>query len=294
MPSDSGDGTEANQSEKNADEDAAAGDDDIGDDEDDEEVLEVDSPVHSPIAVQRRSPTPSTIPNSIDNERSDDEEEEDEGELRATEKLRNEREFENGEPPRKIPRLEEKTIDEIESPIAITQCHHNGGQNYTMRPQLEYNQSSEFSANASKLAESYSATLHVRRDLHYSSTPNFLGSIPFRKRSSGFNREHLHGAHIPFETSNQKISPLNLSNHPAPHNGSSSVYSAPEASSERSAKSDRHSSHLPTVAQPSVASPGLNQMPSIIPQALPPPPVQQPAPAPPRRTGFSIEDIMRR
>lgn len=325
-PSDSGDGIEGNQNDKNAEENGQNGDDEIVDDEDDDDmVLEVDSPVHSPVAVQRRSPTPSIMPSSSDgnHDDNDDKRNGDEEEINVPAKVRSERDYENGEPPRKIPRLDEKHLDEIKLP-GVTHCHHDGGQShYTMRPQLEYS-----SAQKSKeLNGSTEFSLHVRRDLHYKSSmpssmqmpaastgvapssrytidsaPNFLGNVPFRKRSSGFSREHLHGAHMPhYDNPNQKVSPLNLSNHTSAHNGSttSAYNSATETSSERSSKSDRHTSmasqqHQATSTQSStVASAPINQMP---PQIIPQPmqqaqPVQQPAP---RRTGFSIEDIMRR
>lgn len=119
--------------------------------------------------------------------------------------------LENSEPPQKIPRLDEKMADEI----AVTHCHHNGNERYTMRPSLN--------------SESYPITLHVRRDLHYknemaphgmhmdspnraaTTTSNLLNSVPFRKRSIEFSHEPAKDENSPQMPLYQ--SPLNLTNH---------------------------------------------------------------------------------
>lgn len=242
-------------------------------DDDNDTVLEVDSPVHSPIAVV------SEHGDDLDHETTDLER----GERTPIDRVDRQRTIHRrvgggggddddcDEPPRKILHLDGKTDERV----AITHCH-DGQEHYTMRPQrafyLQMSQTTEQSTtnanvNASKLTEPYAATLHVRRDLHYSGgaangpPSSFLGAVPFRKRPLGYSREAIDesAAYDASHTLPLHGSPLNLSNHPM-----TAVMSSPLP--QRS-----------PIATVSSTSP------------------QQPAqPSNPRRTGFSIEDIMRR
>lgn len=164
--------------------------------------IQVDSPVH-----ERSSPSP-VVPEIKETNKDEEVVKED----RAFE-----RDDLDGEPPRKMPRLETKK-DDGES-IGITHCHHNGGQmHYTMRPQ-----------QGSLMASD--GKLHVRRDLHYkvdapstssihpsnpttSSTSTSItgASVPFRKRvyeSSENDRPLIPSSHLV----SLHPTPLNLSNH---------------------------------------------------------------------------------
>lgn len=202
VPSDSADNLYKNTNDTSENEDRTEQDDEIIEDDD----IEVDSPVHSPIANQSQTPTPDAEQKAYT--KSD--------EIVDVSKRMPSKRFsealENSEPPQKIPRLDEKMTDEI----AVTHCHHNGNERYTMRPSL--------------YSESYPITLHVRRDLHYknemapiamhmetsnraavTSTSNLLNSVPFRERSIEFS-------HVPAKDENAPQmplyqSPLNLTNH---------------------------------------------------------------------------------
>lgn len=195
--------------------------DDANELEDEFDDIQVDSPVN-----ERNTPSPG-MPD--DKEVGDDEENNE-----SVKEIRHGEDELDGEPPRKMPRLEQQPKDDGELP-GITHCHHNGGQtHYTMRPQ----QVSSGLASDGKL--------HVRRDLHYkvdtsttiihhrttitvhsssnntpaTATSNSSSSIasapvPFRKRSAGLNYENTEtdalassSHHVPLHTS-----PLNLSNH---------------------------------------------------------------------------------
>lgn len=182
-----------------------------------EDDIEVDSPVHSPINIQRHTPTPDAETKKFN------ETEEIVDVSKRIRVKRNSEACENSEPPQKIPRLDEK--DEAGT-LAITHCHHNGDQHYTMRPGTE-GSPSDMNRNA-KISESYSITLHVRRDLHYknemipsvhmasssSASTNLLSTIPFRKRSIEFNHDQIKDekSSIPHQMP-LYASPLNLSNH---------------------------------------------------------------------------------
>lgn len=266
----SSDVTENNdKNDKNCDEDEHDEEEIVDGEDDNDTVLEVDSPIHSPIEV---------VSERDDNESNDFEKNRHNSNTNTQTFDKNCEE--SDEPPRKIARLDEKTDESI----GITHCHHNDGQShYTMRPQKSFNKlNTEPSAtNSSKLSESYSITLHVRRDLHYknnvssplqfstsssaasSSTSNFLNAVPIRKRSAAFNREHI-------DDNNQYESSHSLPLHPSPLN---------------------LSSHHMANTQQSIP----NSIPQRSPIANVHPAQQPPAQvANPRRTGFSIEDIMRR
>lgn len=203
VPSDSTDNLYKNTNDTSENEDRNEPDDEIIEDDD----IEVDSPVHSPIAIQRQTPTPNAEQKAHAAESNEI--------VDVSKRMRSKRfseVLENNEPPQKIPRLDEKMTDEI----AVTHCHHNGNERYTMRPSLN--------------SELYPITLHVRRDLHYknemaplamqmetpttvttATTSNLLNSIPFRKRSIEF-------IHEPAKDENPHQmplyqSPLNLTNH---------------------------------------------------------------------------------
>lgn len=237
----------------------------IDDDNDETEVedefddIQVDSPVN-----ERRTPSP-VMP---ENKENDDDNEE---------TVKEERHFEDeldGEPPRKMPRLEQKKDDNEFS--GITHCHHNGGQtHYTMRPQQGYTSTTP------------DGKLHVRRDLHYTidattsvhssiaSTSSIIGSsVPFRKRSAGLTYE-IDNDH-PIVSSSHMISmhssPLNLT------------------STTRNQESTSGKTLNDFIFRKSI----FIQYFIFILASQPPQKSPQPAPAPPRRTGFSIEDIMRR
>lgn len=139
-------------------------------------------------------------------------------------------ELQDGEPPRKVPRLDMKNGEN--GSLGITHCHHNGdGQSqYTMRPQQTAN------------GQVFDGKLHVRRDLHYkvdaiqsksmqpqqqhlvvpiastlhgSSGSSSGSSIPFRKRAYESPETELQH---PLISSSHLVSmhptvPLNLSNH---------------------------------------------------------------------------------
>lgn len=177
--------------------------DDANELEDEFDDIQVDSPVN-----ERNTPSPV-----IPNRKEDDIE---------SVKVEKHREDElDGEPPRKMPRLEQPKDDGELS--GITRCHHNGGQtHYTMRPQQ---------ISSGLISD---GKLHVRRDLHYkvdaptsihssnnSSTVTTSSSIinapvPFRKRSAGLTYENPETDH-PHVSSSHLVpmhsTPLNLSNH---------------------------------------------------------------------------------
>lgn len=190
--------------------------DDANELEDEFDDIQVDSPVN-----ERNTASPV-----MPDEKEEDEAEEDNESVKD---VRHREDELDGEPPRKMPRLEQQPKDDSEL-SGITHCHHNGGQtHYTMRP--------------SGLASD--GKLHVRRDLHYkvdtsttiihhrttitvhSSSSNTSATatsgsnsivsapVPFRKRSAGLSYENTEtdalassSHHVPLHTS-----PLNLSNH---------------------------------------------------------------------------------
>lgn len=274
-----------NEKSENPEKRRRPNDAEIEDEEDDEDtVLEVDSPVHSPInASLRRSP--------VDHDELGENEVEDVNLEDGNEEKGPDADEEN-----EIPVKESQTkLDKSELKLPEqTHCHHNGGQShYTMRPSQEtvpsmissidyshlHSSSSSSSLATSKIPETYVPMLHVRRDLHQKesatigslpsrneSVLSFIDSMPFRKRNAaGFIRE-------PIPDYQQRQTPLNLSNH-AVHSTNS------KNSSGETVQDDEHRPK----AGPSQLNLNRNE-------SRPPPP-QQP---PPKRTGFSIEDIMRR
>lgn len=305
VPSDSADQTEnekqqnneidRNENESNATTGSltatmsAIGDDD--DDEDEDVELEVDSPVHSPITANRQSP--ATLSHDIDE--ADDDVDDDGVEKEID--LRNETTVRDDDvdyrPPAKEPRLDYQK-QEPESPEQ-THCHHNGNDrsHYTMRPTYDngvmisiadYSMLRQHqSMMSSKAGDPFMPMLHVRRDLHHKeptqlrseTATSYTESMPFRKRNAaGFLRDPSEYMSVP------RQAPLNLSNH------------ASESTSEKNATNYSADQKMDEtrVSTPSISAPIA--MPANVIQ--PPAQLQQAPPPPRRRTGFSIEDIMRR
>lgn len=302
-----------------------------GDEED--TVLEVDSPLNSPIAARAVSPAPSIArPESPDHDEHDEEDE-----------IESE------------PRVEviggEQLAKDPNEPPEITHCHHDGGQShYTMRPYQYYEQMSMAQHHHSLIRhhqaqmankshqESFVPMLHVRRDLHHknpscslsspgpSSTatennledpPNLLSSIPMRKRPFSMISDNHSLIRRSFMSNPSNMGhPLNLSggHHPLinqplpPPQPPEEILRAPPPMLQLPPTHDKiPRPSVPPIIEPPkslVVPPPLMasctddpkhslQNASSVRPVPPQPPPQQPA-APPRRTGFSIEDIMRR
>jgi odd-skipped-like protein len=302
----------------------------ISDVDEDDSVLEVDSPLHSPNNSNTnngRSPSPMHMPVSAELQDETDEHENEE-----REHVNHEEEFEP--PPTPMPEKSEKDI------IPVTHCHHersSGSQSpYTMRPQNSYDHyqrhrsptpSGSSSTNGSNLATSqylsqsqdslntlqihpsssgradiFLPMLHVRRDLHHklnrpsstitsslvdNSIPNFLSSIPLRKRPIGADGE----PYLPNLPRNIALYNMHR-NHPLmkpPEDLIISPIIAPDPQLDSIPPQQQQqiigSPTLSTQSSSSLSSPGnvaKNQA------------QQQQSNGPPKRTGFSIEDIMRR
>jgi odd-skipped len=275
----------------------------ISDGEDDT-LLEVDSPLNSPNNAGR-SPSPLQMPVSAELQ---------------DENLDNENfARENGElepPPTPAPDKPEKDI------VPVTHCHHErplGSRSpYTMRPNngydrdprhrsptpsnlssSQYHSQSQDSLNSAQMqlssrVDMFLPTLHVRRDLHHKMsnrltsstvtsglidhpTPNFLSSIPLRKRPIGSDGEPyltslsrniglygLHRNHSLMKPPEELMMPPDVDAMPIHSNG-----------------------RLPQL----MGSPPLVSPPQASSTSKKPP---SPVAAMPKRTGFSIEDIMRR
>lgn len=164
--------------------------------EDEFDDIQVDSPVNG-----RRSPSP-VIPDSKDTVHNDEIDETFKEEKRSEDEL-------DGEPPRKMPRLEPQKDDKEFS--GVTHCHHNGGQtHYTMRPQQGFSITSD-------------GKLHVRRDLHYTvdagtsihspvaSTSNHVPCLLKRSASLAYETDHDHSIVSSSHMISMHSSPLNLS-----------------------------------------------------------------------------------
>lgn len=349
---------------------------DVGDDErglsgdEEDTVLEVDSPAHSPVAARTSSPTVSELrPGSPSEELLDDLDDEDDDE--EDDRHESHREL-------IIPQLPPK--DPNEAP-EITHCHHDGGTAYTMRPSQYYGHMgmSALHHHHSMMrqhqmkhahAESFVPMLHVRRDLHHKNPssspgssglpaqptpstvtsatasasnsssmeapPNFLGSMPIRKRPMGLDGElhpimrrpfgnGHHQQHHHHVNHHQHIGhPLNLSGqHQLLKTVADDLMTQPSLKSEppQVKQGSMLRASAVQLAPPLVigtpVTPSAILQPKIVPHALtlssplshkqqqqhlpslPPapslqPPAQIPPAVAPRRTGFSIEDIMRR
>lgn len=216
-----------------------------GDEED--TVLEVDSPVHSPIT---RTRSPSITDLRPESPAVHDEEDEDDEELHTTFR----REEIEPLPARQKDEIvvENNLGTESNEPPAITHCHHDGGQShYTMRPHPDYNhfmykdhhrlsaiqysmgrhqplnKQSLVQLHQQQQHEPFVPMLHVRRDLHHRDAdsmstiansalqdggpPNYLGSIPIRKRTIGLDGEPHPIVRRSFSNPHHMTHPLNLS-----------------------------------------------------------------------------------
>lgn len=284
----------------------------INDDGEDDALLEVDSPLNSP-NTSGRSPSPLHMPVSAELQ---DENDEHEGFVKEHEELE--------PPPTPAPDKPDKDI------VPITHCHHErpyGSRSpYTMRPNSLYDRdprhrsptpngsnnlpSSPFPdvhmQSTSSRSDMFIPMLHVRRDLHHKMgrpssatvtsglmdhrTQNFLSSIPLRKRPIGPDGEPylpmgrsmgiygMHRNHPLMKPPDELMMPPVISPDGASSNHEVPIHSGPP------------SGNLPQT----MGSPPLNS-PQQAPLANSSAGQQQPAPvAPPKRTGFSIEDIMRR
>lgn len=286
----------------------------IKDDGEEDTLLEVDSPLNSP-NNSGRSPSPLHMPVSAElNDETDEPEEFARGGVDELEP-----------PPTPAPDKPEKDI------IPVTHCHHErpyGSRSpYTMRPSngydrdprhrsptpigasslSSYSQSSQDSLNSAHMQSTSSRSdmfhpmLHVRRDLHHkvaaagrttatvtsglveNRAPSFLSSIPLRKRPIGPDGE----AYLPSLSRNIGIYGLHR-NHPLmkpPDELMMSPLVSPEAPNleQTSMHTTPGGNHPQMMSSPPLISP--TQAPSSS---------QQQLSAAPKRTGFSIEDIMRR
>ena len=297
----------------------------IASDIEDDAVLEVDSPVHSPVNGGR-SPSPNVMPVSAELNDPDD-------------------------------YVEETNMTQAESVLSlpmsrfdrdrfeVTHCHHersNGSQSpYTMRPQNYYerdykmsplvqstlaahqflSQSQEslmqpISSSGSSRSDAFVPMLHVRRDLHQkignrapstvtsgqnitleSQVPNFLSTIPLRKRPIGGDgessthpimvRNMIYGIHQRQNCLMKAPDELNLV--PSMNSSSTEAQIEPPTIGQ---------SGLPVILGSPLLMPQQHCLtPAPVPSSQQAPSSNQPssvAPAPSKRTGFSIDDIMRR
>lgn len=298
----------------------------IASDNEDDTVLEVDSPVHSPI-TSVRSPSPNGMPVSA--------------ELQDTEEDVEERDIVETDVAPATSLMSRYDRERFE----VTHCHHerpNGSHSpYTMRPQNYYERDYKVSpltqssltahqflsqsqdtllqpsiSSGSSRSDVFLPMLHVRRDLHQKNiggrapatvtsgisagetqVPNFLSSIPLRKRPIGSDGEPSQHPII--------VRNMMYGIHHRPH----SLMKSPEEMTMVpmiSVPTPELQHETPTRLPPSLGSPLLmaQQPPQVqVPLILPVPPSQasqqsqqsqKSVPPPLKRTGFSIEDIMRR
>lgn len=260
-------------------------DDDKNSDDEDDAVLEVDSPAQSP-----GRNTPSSVDVSAASDNLDDE--------------------------------DEKEDEEEGESSGVTHCHHerqNGSASpYTMRPQHEYrepksglaihDQPLSLTSTPQSSPDSFVPMLHVRRDLHtrggrISSSmleSNYINSIPIRKRPIGLDGEpyprNIIAAHYQ-GLMRQSIKPSQLQQSRTPQTQSSSEISLQSKPSSETTVEPSRPSHTTTP----IASPNGPAMMGVVPAStnVPPPAHMGMTPATPPtkkagKTGFSIEDIMRR
>lgn len=140
----------------------------------------------------------------------------------------------------------------------ITHCHHEGAsETYTMRPYI----GGAFNKEGN---DAYMIPmLHVRRDLHDHRVPNFLESLSSRKRPMGIDGEPIVQQH-PMDLNMKRVPYVAQ----VTHTQTATTSTVPSGSNSMSPK----------------ASTSSNLLERQSPQSA----------APPRRKGFSIEDIMRR
>lgn len=279
--------------------------------DEDDSVLEVDSPEHSPVRrPQSPSPAMSGSGGGSDSfpthDKSEDVVDTHDGDGNAT--------------PQAV----------IKDSIGITHCHHDGGStsSYTMRPNHERERSS-FSKSYLQQSDTYLPMLHVRRDLHHKSSslallsstitsdalepgPSFLGAMRKRHFGSDGNTHPILNRYPPnignnyiarhnlLKQSEEIMMPPIISQsieQPLPENSSTSHQNAlksPSASSTSSGLSSSSSvTHQPT-ASPSSSTSYMQSSGGGIPPPTVPLNIPAAPPPQPRRTGFTIEDIMRR
>lgn len=340
----------------------------LSEDEDDDTVLEVGSPDHSP--VRRTSSSPSmgydlttkpvnrTFQRQLLGKAVVEKEVGDVGEKlmkkAGAEDSKKQENTGNKESGIEKPDSESNSNSSI---VEVTHCHvegSDGGHHYTMRPHFEYHSSplSLISGHhrlihkavlSSKAAsDNFVPMLHVRRDLHHKSPligppvaqssststsnnclldpgPSFLGSIPIRKRPMGLDGEPqvllpLSSSTSLSSSSNASLSPLFLPNHssihgqhisalhhniPPPHHpfnlhhspSSSSSTSSPSPQTNVKIKSAVNSGRSDNYLNPAIPSTSGTVKAS---SSLAAPQQVQPSKPTPKKTGFSIEDIMRR
>lgn len=288
--------------------------------DEDDTVVEVDSPIHSP-ANQARSPSPVHV--------TDDLRDEEENLLRHDEE-------EEGPPPTPAPIIEKDHVE-------VTHCHHersNGSKSpYTMRPQNNYEREYKTHPSpASALADYmqypqegplslkmhpssvsrtdvFVPTLHVRRDLHQKlgrgsisgaldpQLTNYIAGVPIRKRPMGPDGEPqlplLYRGMIPSLHRQQSLlkPPDDLLMPP--------ILASPDGNSRD--QISIHPSAPPLIGSPTLVPPlpvpsghflspssVQSQQPSTASTSTTNQSENASQPPPPKRTGFSIEDIMRR
>jgi odd-skipped-like protein len=162
-------------------------------------------------------------------------------------------------------------------------------------------------AAANSRADIFMPMLHVRRDLHHklnrssstitsglvdNSAPNFLSSIPLRKRPIGADGE----PYLPSLSRNIGLYNLHR-NHPLLKSTEVELLVPPIITSPDSNQDSHHSSPLPQlIGSPPILSSSSNHSASSVGSSNQAPSTSNgnASAAPPKRTGFSIEDIMRR
>lgn len=165
------------------------------------------------------------------------------------------------------------SVDHERQQRGITHCHHEGAnETYTMRPYSGAKGELVMKDNGSGNNDAYLIPmLHVRRDLHDHShrVPNFLESLSSRKRPMGIDGEPIVQQH-PMDLNMKRASGYSTQT-PVTHTqtATTTTSTVPSGSNSMSPK-------------PSTST-NLSERQS-----------PQPPPPPPRRKGFSIEDIMRR
>lgn len=303
----------------------------ISDGEDDT-VLEVDSPLNSPRAGGR-SPSPMNMPVSAELQDENDEHEvcdpenEDveieqpptpapektEKDIMAITHCHHERSSGSQSPYTMRPQNHYDREIRYRSPTPTPNT--SGSSNlissqYLSQSQDSLNSTHIYSSNSR--SDIFMPMLHVRRDLHHKlnrsssstitsglvdhSTPNFLSSIPLRKRPIGSDGE----PYLPSMSRNIGLYNLNR-NHPL-LKSTEELLVAPALPSD-SSNSNQDSTHSSSMmgsppiisAAPQASSSSSSVSTSSVSQSATS--QQQPSTssnAPPKRTGFSIEDIMRR
>lgn len=210
----------------------------------------------------------------------------------------------------------------------VTHCHHEGfiGPHYTMRPHYDYysplsfataaaaqkmsSSSASVSPSAKPTTNNFVHVLHVRRDLHHKSPmisghpstitssvagntiamhdppgPSFLGSIPVRKRSMGPNGETQLAKPTTTNDGSNNFNPsmrLVASEHHSfgSHHSPSASSSCSQSSQSGGIVKEGALSPIPGSSKDADRTGGAA--------------VVSPTKPPPKKTGFSIEDIMRR